>query len=96
MQSGNEYLCTVRCGIADRDEEVLHTGDNEEVRSTNSNGSLKDPSEENSRNGNGLNTSEDDWIEVKVPDTHLLDNKIKSLPLKLGSAQVCCLAVHFY
>ncbi|CAB4268105.1 unnamed protein product [Prunus armeniaca] len=87
LQSGNEYLCTVRCGIADRDEEVLHTGDNEEVRSTNSNGSLKDPSEENSRNGNGLNTSEDDWIEVKVPDTHVLDNKIKSLPLKLGSAQ---------
>ncbi|PQM33658.1 uncharacterized protein Pyn_20935 [Prunus yedoensis var. nudiflora] len=87
LQSGNEYLCTVRCGIADRDEEVLHTGDNEEVRSTNSNGSLKDPSEENLRNGNGLNTSEDDWIEVKVPDTHVLDNKIKSLPLKLGSAQ---------
>ncbi|KAM1064588.1 hypothetical protein ACFX2A_029218 [Malus domestica] len=87
IQSGNEYLCTVRCGIAARDEEVLHTGDNEDVRSANSNGSLKDPSEDKSRNGNSLNSSEDDWVEVKVSDSNVLDNKINSLQSNLGSAQ---------
>ncbi|XP_061997543.1 uncharacterized protein LOC133715170 [Rosa rugosa] len=87
LQSDNEYLCTVRCGIAARDEEVLHTEDNEEVRSANSNGSPKDISEENLRNGNNLSTSEDDWVEVKVPDSHALDKKISSLPFKFGSEQ---------
>ncbi|KAB2627549.1 hypothetical protein D8674_021167 [Pyrus ussuriensis x Pyrus communis] len=90
MQSGNEYLCTVRCGIAARDEDMLHTGDNEGVRSANSNGSnglLKDPSEDKSRNGNSLNNSEDDWVEVKVSETNVLDNKVNSLQLKLQSAQ---------
>ncbi|XP_048426258.1 uncharacterized protein LOC103942689 [Pyrus x bretschneideri] len=90
MQSGNEYLCTVRCGIAARDEDMLHTGDNEGVRSANSNGSngsLKDPSEDKSRNGNSLNNSEDDWVEVKVSETNMLDNKVNSSQLKLQSAQ---------
>ncbi|KAM1503705.1 hypothetical protein ACFX13_029253 [Malus domestica] len=87
IQSGNEYLCTVRCGIAARDEEVLHTGDNEDVCSANSNGSLKDPSEDKSRNGNSLNNSEDDWVKVKVSDSNVLDNKINSLQSNLGSAQ---------
>ncbi|KAL6129931.1 hypothetical protein ACLB2K_068313 [Fragaria x ananassa] len=86
-QSDNEYLCTVRCGIAARDEEVLHTANNEEVHSANSNGSLKEVSEENLRNGNNLSTSEDDWVEVKVPDGHVLDKKISSLPLNSGSEQ---------
>lgn len=93
MQSGNEYLCTVRCGIAARDEDMLHTGDNEGVCSANSNGSngsLKDPSEDKSRNGNSLNNSEDDWVEVKVSETNVLDNKVNSSQLKLQSAQVCC------
>lgn len=92
LQSGNEYLCTVRCGIAARDEDMLPTGDNEDVRSANSNGSngsLKDPSEEKSRNGNSPN-SEDDWVEVKVSDTNVLDNKVNSSQSKLVSAQVCC------
>jgi hypothetical protein len=90
LQSDNEYLCTVRCGIAARDEEVLHTADNEEVRLENPNGSLKDVSEENLRNNNNLSTSEDDWVEVKVPDNHVLDKRISSLPLKSDSEQVCC------
>ncbi|KAL6125045.1 hypothetical protein ACLB2K_077553 [Fragaria x ananassa] len=85
-QSDNEYLCTVRCGIAARDE-VLHTANNEEVHSANSNGSLREVSEENLKNGNNLSTSEDDWVEVKVPDGHVLDKKISSLPLNSGSEQ---------
>lgn len=74
---------------------MLHTADNEEVRSANSNGSLKEVSEENQRNNNNLSTSEDDWVEVKVPDNHVLDNRVSSLPLKPGSEQVCC-SLHFF
>ena len=69
---------------------MLHTADNEEVHSTNSNESVKEGSEENLRNGNNLTTSEDDWVEVKVPESHVLDKKISSLPLKSGSEQVYC------
>ncbi|KAM1026825.1 hypothetical protein ACFX2A_040663 [Malus domestica] len=86
-QSGNEYLCTVLCGIAARDEQVLHTGDNDQVCPANSNESLKDPSEAKSRSGNRPNNSEDDCVEVKVLDTNVLDNKINLSQLKLGSAQ---------
>ncbi|PON46633.1 hypothetical protein TorRG33x02_325330 [Trema orientale] len=49
--SGKEYLCTVRCGVAVRDEEVVH--DN--------------PSKEILRNASSR-SSEDEWVEVKVPD----------------------------
>ncbi|KAM1974137.1 hypothetical protein ACFX15_039074 [Malus domestica] len=87
IQSGNEYLCTVLCGIAARDEQMLHTGDNDQVCPANSNESLKDPSEAKSRNGNSPNNSEDDCVEVKVLDTKVLDNKINLSQLKLGSAQ---------
>lgn len=68
LQSGKEYLSTVRCGIADRDEEVLHTADNEDALSANLKGSHDNPSQENSRNESKRTTSEDDWVEVKVPD----------------------------
>ncbi|XP_050385777.1 uncharacterized protein LOC126802228 [Argentina anserina] len=78
LQSENEYLCTVRCGIAARDEEV---------HSANSNGSLKEVSEENVRDANNLSTSEDDWVEVKVPDNRVLDKKISSSLSKSGSEQ---------
>ncbi|XP_068331018.1 uncharacterized protein [Pyrus communis] len=87
MQSGNEHLCTVRRGVAAQDEQVLHTGDNDKVCPANSNESLKDPSEAKSRNGNSPNNSEDDCVEVKVLDTNVLDKKINSSQLKLGSAQ---------
>lgn len=96
MQSGNEHLCTVRRGVAARDEQVLHTGDNDKVCPANSNESLKDPSEAKSRNGNSPNNSEDDCVEVKVLDSNVLDKKINSSQLKLGSAQVCCLVLHVY
>lgn len=68
LQSGKEYLSTVRCGIADRDEEVLHTADNEDAISANLKGSHDNPSQENSRNESKRTTSEDEWVEVKVPD----------------------------
>ncbi|XP_048442032.1 uncharacterized protein LOC103945933 [Pyrus x bretschneideri] len=87
MQSGNEHLCTVRRGVAARDEQVLHTGDNDKVCPANSNESLRYPSEAKSRNGNSPNNSEDDCVEVKVLDTNVLDKKINSSQLKLGSAQ---------
>ncbi|XP_054813822.1 uncharacterized protein LOC129314403 [Prosopis cineraria] len=66
VQSSNEYLCTVRCGIAARDGEVLHALNVEEVVSSHVKGFNKELSEENNR-------SEDDWVDVKIPDSSLLD-----------------------
>ncbi|KAJ1400302.1 hypothetical protein SESBI_29686 [Sesbania bispinosa] len=58
LQSNNEYLCTVRCGAAVRDGEVLRSPSTQEIASLPN----KDLGEENIKN-------EDDWVEVKVVDT---------------------------
>ena len=76
-QNENEYLCTVRCGAALRDEEVLHTNgfDDESARRNGSNGVV---TEANSQRGCNSNTNEDDWVEVKAPDGPALDCKNNS------------------
>lgn len=81
FQSDNEYLCTVRCGIAARDEQVLHTTDNEEVLSARSKGYENNLSGEGSRTDSNLSTSEDDWVEVKVPNASVLSKKEHSSPV---------------
>lgn len=68
QQSGNEYFCTVRCGIAARDGEVLHALNLEDIVSSHNNGFNKELAEEN-------NKSEDDWVDVKVSDSHLLEGE---------------------
>ncbi|KAJ7949182.1 Exosome complex component Rrp41 like [Quillaja saponaria] len=75
MQSSNEYLCTIQCGIASRDGEVLHTPNIVEVVSLNLKGSNKDLAGENIKN-------DDDWVEVKVPDTPMPDEKNITLQTK--------------
>ncbi|KAF4346726.1 hypothetical protein F8388_016789 [Cannabis sativa] len=66
-QNGKEYLCTVRCGIAARDEQVLQAIDKEDVASASSKGACDGESKENIRN-DGSRSSEDEWVDVKVPD----------------------------
>lgn len=84
FQSGNEYLCTVRCGIATRDEQVLRTTDFEDVLSACPKGSDDNLSKESLRSDSNLNSSEDDWVEVKAPDNSTTGNKENSLPSKFS------------
>lgn len=83
LQSINEYLCTVRCGVATRDEEVLQTMNTEE-------GALTQPKEtDTSQNagsiscGSNASTNEDDWIEVKANNTSTVDKGNGSLSSNL-------------
>ena len=66
VQSSNEYLCTVCCGITSRDGKVLHAPDFEAV-TVDSLASSKKLAEETK--------SEEDWVEVKVSDPSLVDEK---------------------
>ncbi|KAK4253736.1 hypothetical protein QN277_010375 [Acacia crassicarpa] len=75
MQSSNEYLCTIRCGVAARDGEILHALNVEEVVSSNIKGFNKELAEENIR-------SEDDWVDVKFPDSPGLDGGNHGLQTK--------------
>lgn len=72
-QSSNEYLCTVRCGIASRDEEVLSAANLNEAALSHLNGANKELNEKKLRNDSNSNSTEDDWVEVKAPDNPLLD-----------------------
>ncbi|XP_061353148.1 uncharacterized protein LOC133297925 [Gastrolobium bilobum] len=58
LQSNDDYLCTVRCGVAARDGEVLRPPNIQEIDSLTN----KDYGDDNVKN-------EDDWVEVKVVDT---------------------------
>ncbi|XP_038898715.1 uncharacterized protein LOC120086241 [Benincasa hispida] len=86
-QNENEYFCTVRCGAALRDEEVLHTNGIEGV-SAHLNGSNGVVTEANSQRGSNLNTNEDEWVEVKAPDGLALDHKNNSSTSKSGADSV--------
>ncbi|KAL5543534.1 hypothetical protein UlMin_007318 [Ulmus minor] len=76
LQSGREYLTTVRCGIAAREEGVLQTIDNEEIPSATPNGSRDNlPKENLSNSGCPSTSSEDEWVEIKVRNATVLDKK---------------------
>ncbi|XP_022770086.1 uncharacterized protein LOC111313681 isoform X2 [Durio zibethinus] len=72
-QSSNEYLCTVRCGIASRDEEVLRAANLDEAALAHLKGANKELDEKRQKIGGNSNSNEDDWVEVKAPDTPMLD-----------------------
>lgn len=84
-QSSNEYLCTVRCGIATRDDEVLRAPDAEEPVGANSNLSDGEQSKEKWSNDGTISPTLDDWIEVKVPDSAFLDKQHSSMPEKIDA-----------
>ncbi|KAJ6424687.1 hypothetical protein OIU84_025454 [Salix udensis] len=77
QQSSTEYLCTVRCGIAARDEEVL-LATNAEAVLAHARSSIQEPAEEKLRNGSSLSPNEDDWVEVKALDSPLAINRNSS------------------
>ncbi|CAK7330871.1 unnamed protein product [Dovyalis caffra] len=77
-QSSSEYLCTVRCGIATRDEEVLCATNIEEAVLAHAKSSVQEPAEEKFRNGSSLSPNEDDWVEVKALDSPLVVNRNSS------------------
>ncbi|XWS45732.1 hypothetical protein CRYUN_Cryun14cG0004800 [Craigia yunnanensis] len=72
-QSNNEYLCTVRCGIASRDEDVLHAANLDEAALAYLKEAYKELDEKRLKNDSNSNSNEDGWVEVKTPDTSLLD-----------------------
>lgn len=79
LGSSNEYLCTVRCGVATREEEVLCTPSFEEAVA-HLKGANKETDEKKSKSDGSLNTNEDGWVEVKALDSPQLDNGNSSLP----------------
>uniref|UniRef100_A0A5B6ZBJ1 Uncharacterized protein n=1 Tax=Davidia involucrata TaxID=16924 RepID=A0A5B6ZBJ1_DAVIN len=85
LQSSNEYLCTVRCGIAARDQELLHAADIEEPVCEHFKGSAGELAKEKFKDDGNTGTSEDDWVEVKAPDSPLQDNRNSSLPVKIDA-----------
>ncbi|KAI3415003.1 uncharacterized protein J3R85_015578 [Psidium guajava] len=75
QQTGNEYLCTVRCGIVDRDcteaANLASRGD-----------TMDEFAEERSKSEMNSNAGEDDWVEVKVPSTSFEANRNVATSLK--------------
>jgi hypothetical protein len=70
LRCNSEYLCTVRCGIAERDQELLHTSEETVCKESKRKSVL---SEEISTNGSYNGTSEDDWVEIQNPSSPALD-----------------------
>ncbi|CAL1371691.1 unnamed protein product [Linum trigynum] len=65
-ESSAEYLCTVRCCVAVRDEEVLRATNIEEAVLVHQMGSSNDLAKGKFRNGASPTGSEDDWVDVKA------------------------------
>ncbi|KAF5201860.1 40S ribosomal protein S27, partial [Thalictrum thalictroides] len=80
-QSDNEYLCTVRCGIAAKEDAPLSASATEEDTSVHSEGSTepKELLEEKTRSESNSSTNDDGWVEIKVPDSALLHSKTSSV-----------------
>lgn len=74
----NEYLCTVRCGAAERDGKILQT-----TCSGNVNGhrdcSSDELNEENGANGETTSNSEDDWVKIKAPEVKVNSNRAETV-----------------
>uniref|UniRef100_A0A803LC02 Uncharacterized protein n=1 Tax=Chenopodium quinoa TaxID=63459 RepID=A0A803LC02_CHEQI len=69
----NEYLCTVRCGVAAKSEELLQETDGVgslPISSCSPNSSSCDG---HLRSDSGGSTNEDDWVDVKVRNSAMLD-----------------------
>ncbi|KAK4428818.1 hypothetical protein Salat_1181700 [Sesamum alatum] len=66
--SSNEYLCTVRCGLAEREDILLHRTCIEDVEEERGECLLGELAEETLTDGANIVTSEDDWVKIKVPE----------------------------
>lgn len=81
LQSSNEYLCTVRCSVAAKEEELQHSTEIDEAESPHLKRSSKQLTEDKCKSDSS-STNEDDWVEVKVSDSSLLNRGNTSLPSK--------------
>ncbi|PIN27165.1 hypothetical protein CDL12_00081 [Handroanthus impetiginosus] len=66
--SSNEYLCTVRCGVAERDEKLLQTNCIEDVAVEHGESLVGELTEENVTREESVGSTEDDWVKIKVPE----------------------------
>lgn len=64
---------------------MLHINATKDVFSEYSKSFPEDHSEKKPKDGAKSNPSEEDWVDVKNPDSHLYDIKDKSSPLKSGT-----------
>ncbi|KAK3409117.1 hypothetical protein EUGRSUZ_J01280 [Eucalyptus grandis] len=81
QQTANEYLCTVRCGIVERDG--VCDGDVPQAANLASPGdSMNDLAGGRSKNEINSNAGEDDWVEVKAPSTSFETNRDVTASLK--------------
>ncbi|PIA53608.1 hypothetical protein AQUCO_00900289v1 [Aquilegia coerulea] len=81
-QSDNEYLCTVRCGIAAKEDDApLSATPTEEVTSVHIEGSneQKELLEEKTKSESNSSTDENGWVKIKVPDSALSHSKASSV-----------------
>ncbi|OVA19109.1 hypothetical protein BVC80_7895g2 [Macleaya cordata] len=83
QKSSNEYLCTVRCSAAAKEDAARNASDSGEANGLYPEGSsgTMELCVDNIKNDNRHGTNEDDWVEVKVPVSPLLDN---SVPTKVN------------
>ncbi|KAF8010057.1 hypothetical protein BT93_J0891 [Corymbia citriodora subsp. variegata] len=80
-QTGNEYLCTVRCGIVERDrvpDGVVPPAANLASRGD----TMDELAEERSKSEINSNAGEDDWVQVKAPSTSFETNRDVATSLK--------------
>ncbi|KAL6565656.1 hypothetical protein OROHE_004711 [Orobanche hederae] len=68
LQSSNEYLCTVKCGVAERDEELLQTSCIEDAVEEYSECLSEEITEETIADGENIVPSEDEWVKIKLPE----------------------------
>lgn len=89
QQCNSDYLCTVRCGVAAREDGILQTGDIGEATAEDHDlSSRKTPEIPNqtakSDGTNSNNSDEDGWVEVKVPDSPFLTDTTKPMAKEIN------------
>ncbi|KAM7262820.1 hypothetical protein ACFE04_000503 [Oxalis oulophora] len=69
LKSSNEYLCTVRCGIATKDEDVLSVPHSDVADVASSMSATQKVDDRNLKTeGSSSSTNEDGWVEIKIPN----------------------------
>ncbi|GER48633.1 40S ribosomal protein S27 [Striga asiatica] len=66
--SSSEYLCTVKCGVAERDGIILQTSCIEDVGKEHSECLSGEITKDSVADGETSVSSEDEWVKIKVPE----------------------------
>ncbi|KAL2939903.1 Glycogen debranching enzyme [Bienertia sinuspersici] len=78
----NEYLCTVRCGVAARIEEPLQDSDGIDYFSSSSSRSNRSSCEGHFRSESAGSANEDGWVDVEVQNPSVLNAGVSHLAKK--------------